>query len=197
MNKDKLKYFQNEFKLRVNDEKLYQGVYKVFSQELKLFEPFFVKQSDLEKNHQSLFLERLDRIHEDHQILYDKYLKANKVIVAKNTDEIESQHQLLLLKQDEIKIKFDAEQEQIINDRLSLKKNVEAQINDAKLRMQREIFDFEKRYKTYRDENLNMVDDIEKEYKDTEEKLKANFKKQKETLINQKKKINGYKTKSN
>lgn len=196
MNKDKLKYFQNEFKLRVNDEKLYQGVYKVFSQELKLFEPFFVKQSDLEKNHQSLFLERLDRIHEDHQILYDKYLKANKVIVAKNTDEIESQHQLLLLKQDEIKIKFDAEQEQIINDRLSLKKNVEAQINDAKLRMQREIFDFEKRYKTYRDENLNMVDDIEKEYKDTEEKLKANFKKQKEHLIDQKQEIDVVKTDS-
>ncbi|MFA6801158.1 MAG: hypothetical protein WCR19_03520, partial [Acholeplasmataceae bacterium] len=121
MNKDRIKYFQIEFRLRVNDEKLYQPINKVFSQELKLFEPFINKQSDLEKLNKSLFLESIKQVNQDHQILFDKYQRAYDVIVNKNTEEIKFHHQLLISKKYEITQTYDQKMKNIQDERMHLK----------------------------------------------------------------------------
>ncbi len=185
MNKDKIKHFQTEFKARANGDKLYDSVYKVFSHEMKLFEPFIKSQSDLEKQNKSLFLERSNKISDDHQVLYDKYVRAYHVIVDKNSKEIENQHQNLLSNIHDINGKHEQILDHIQDERDKLQEHIESQLNQAKLKMNREIFDIEERYKKYRSENLNMIDEVEAESKAIEESLHNHDDKQKRSITNQ------------
>jgi hypothetical protein len=189
LNKDIIKHFQSEYKLRVKEDKIYDSIYKKFTKELNLFIPFFKYQSDLEKQHKSLFLQRLDIIEQEHQILSDKYLRAYHTIVDKNSIEISDQHQLLLSKNKEIQNNYLLKLEHIQNERISLKNQITSQIKDAKTKVNRSLFDIEKNYKALKAENLNIVDDIEKEFKLTEENIQINFDKTLASLQSQKAEI--------
>ncbi|MFA6801040.1 MAG: hypothetical protein WCR19_02920, partial [Acholeplasmataceae bacterium] len=69
--------------------------------------------------------------------------------------------------------------------------------NDLKLKMQRDTFEFEHHYLKFREDNLNTVDEIENEFKLTEEKLNQKYNSQKENLELQKMDIDQVKTDSN
>ncbi|QWB95389.1 hypothetical protein KHQ89_05370 [Mycoplasmatota bacterium] len=177
LNKDIIKHFQSEYKLRVKEDKIYDSIYKSFSKELNLFIPFFKQQSDLEKKQKSLFLQRQDLISQDHQILSDKYIRAYDKIIDKNSIEINDQHQLLLEKHKEIQTNYQLKLEHIQSERISLKNQITSQINDAKTKVNRRFFEIEQNFKSLKAKNLDIVDEIEKEFKLTEENIQNNFEK--------------------
>ncbi len=194
MDKDKIKHFQTELKAILGEDPIYRSIYRTFSKELKLYEPFDAQQSDLEETNKSLFLERLNKMERRYQVLYDKYNRAYNKIVEKNTQEIKLQHRLLISNNREIQAKYQHILSQIESDRIKLREQIESQIADASSHMQRELFSLGQIYKKNRAENLNIIDEIEKEHKMTEEAMNANFEKQKQALIDQFNDINKVKS---
>ncbi len=190
MDKDKIKHFQTEFKAIVSNDKLYNSIYRMFSKELKSFEPFNKMQSDLEKQYKSLFLERLNTIESEYQVLDDQYTKAYDTVIEKNSREIKLQHRILLQKNRDINAKYQHVSDQIESDRIKLRATIESQISDASKKMQRDLFDIQQLYKQNREDNLNMIDEIEREHKLAEESLAQNYERQKQALTKQFEQIN-------
>lgn len=183
---NKIKQFQTAFKQKVNDDKLYEPIYKAFTKELKLIKPFLNEQSELLKKEHSLFLASQKTIDEDYQILEDKYLRANHVIVEKNTEEILDQHRILLSKQKEILSNHQILVESFVDERLKLKENVDAKIHDAKQKLHKALNHLEQTYKQFKRDDIQVVSDIQQEFQTTEQSLKHNFEQLKEKYAKQK-----------
>ena len=177
LNTDKIKHFQTEFKQRVKDEELYDPIYKSFSKELRTFKPFFKQMSDLEQHKKSLFSSYKQIIEDDFLTLENKYIKANETIVEKNTQEILEQHKILLKKQQDIKNDYSLKHSQITEERLKLQQDIESKINEATLKMNKELSELDQLYKTQKNENNRLVQEIEDEFDLTKTNLQLNFEK--------------------
>lgn len=186
MDYNKIKQFQTTFKQKVNDDKLYEPIYKAFTKELRLIKPFLNEQSELLKKENSLFLASQKSIDEDYHILEEKYLRANHVIVEKNTEEILDQHRILLKKQKEIVSNHQVLVESYVDERAKLKETVDAKINEAKQKLHKELNHLEQTYKQFKRDDVSVVSDIQQEFQLTEQSLKHNFNLLKEKYAKQK-----------